>query len=157
MQTKFTLLEHARKTWMYSHVEEAEFPTPESIAGLSLYKAYNAPSGVKGDLNKALSLYEVDCHPLTIRYARLFSEQWDTDDQALLIEYLTQIDKDNSGKAKLYLGYKDGAPSACGMIYGDDSDYIIADVYGRSDADANSLIKQLTEQESRRRVFAEDD
>lgn len=111
--------------WMDSHITEAEFPTPESEQGLALYQAkqtsLTATSASHASYEpSALSIYPVDCHPLTIRYAVVYASQWDDQDEhSAIVEYLTQIMFEPDSPAQLFVGFFKGKPAACGMLYHD--------------------------------------
>ncbi|QUJ70250.1 hypothetical protein KDD30_19190 (plasmid) [Photobacterium sp. GJ3] len=113
-----------KNAWMGSHITEAEFPTPLSKQGLALYQTtQQAPNTVPFQPAPAtppqslLSIYPVDCHPLTIRYALVQASQWDEQDAEAIIEFLTQIMLDESSPAQLFVGFFQSKPVACGMLF----------------------------------------
>nr|WP_086937347.1 hypothetical protein [Thaumasiovibrio occultus] len=144
MSQTLTLIEQNRLDWMTSHVNESPYPTPESVQGLAAYLNVSRPLDALTPLHRPeLTLYEVDCHPLMIRYARLLAQKWPEQEQPLLIEFLTQLDKDPSGNAKLYLGYEGGAPVATAMRYVDENHFVIADVHANEQSHAQGLLAAI--------------
>lgn len=124
MQPQVTQLITLKNAWMASHILDAEFPTPLSQQGLAIYEAaqaernatqiQDAPSLAQTEL---LSFYPVDCHPLTIRYAMVSASQWADQESEAMVEFLTQIMLDDNSPARLYVGFYQGKPAACGMIF----------------------------------------
>ncbi len=70
----------------------------------------------------SLTFYPVDCHPLTIRYALVYSSYWQQEkEQQAIVEYLTQLylkwmQMHNS------MWFYNSKPAATGMIYTDIND-----------------------------------
>lgn len=154
MQPQVTQLITLKNAWMASHILDAEFPTPLSQQGLAIYKAaqaernatqiHNAPSHAQSDL---LSFYPVDCHPLTIRYALVSASQWADQESEAMVEFLTQIMLDNNSPARLYVGFYQGKPAACGMIFShpDCPDVtLISDVCAIPQANQEALTEAMT-------------
>ncbi len=115
-----------KNAWMASHITDAEFPTPLSEKGLHLYQLAHSElsthivDSMTYSSESSLTFYPVDCHPLTIRYALVYSSYWQQEDQQqAVIEYLTQIMFDADVNAQLYVGFYKGKPAATGMIYTD--------------------------------------
>ncbi|WP_232577249.1 hypothetical protein [Photobacterium carnosum] len=118
-----------KNAWMASHVTDAEFPTPLSELGLHLYQLAHSElstqiiDSIISPSESSLTFYPVDCHPLTIRYALVYSSYWQQEDQQqAIVEYLTQIMFEADTKAQLYVGFYNGKPAATGMIYTDIND-----------------------------------
>ncbi|WP_428458551.1 hypothetical protein [Photobacterium makurazakiensis] len=139
-----------KNAWMASHITDAEYPTPLSEKGLALYQRYlqqlenqplSTPSAVQ---TKNLTLYPVDCHPLTIRYALVLSSQWtDESEKEALIEYLTQIMLESSSPAQLFVGFYKGKPAACGMIFTSPDGELITDVHALPFDNQKLLIEEM--------------
>ncbi|WP_234998998.1 hypothetical protein [Photobacterium andalusiense] len=115
-----------KNAWMASHITDAEFPTPLSEKGLHLYQLAHSElstqvvDSVISPSESSLTFYPVDCHPLTIRYALVYSSYWQQEQQQqALVEYLTQIMFEADANAQLYVGFYKGKPAATGMIYTD--------------------------------------
>ena len=76
-----------KNAWMASHVTDAEFPTPLSEQGLHLYQLAHSElstqiiDSIISPTESSLTFYPVDCHPLTIRYALVYSSYWQQEDQ----------------------------------------------------------------------------
>ncbi|MEC6797156.1 MULTISPECIES: hypothetical protein [Photobacterium] len=118
-----------KNAWMASHITDAEFPTPLSEQGLHLYQLAHSElstqiiDSIISPTESSLTFYPVDCHPLTIRYALVYSSYWQQEEQQqALVEYLTQIMFETDENAQLYVGFYNGKPAATGMIYTDISD-----------------------------------
>ncbi|WEM45822.1 hypothetical protein PTW35_22385 (plasmid) [Photobacterium sp. DA100] len=116
-----------KNRWMASHITDAEFPTPLSEQGLALYLDAQASlefgSCQTSDSSgyDSLTIYPVDCHPLTIRYSLVLANRWqDESDKEAIIEYLTQIMFEDDSPAQLYVGFFKGKPAACGMLFLDE-------------------------------------
>ncbi|KHT62166.1 hypothetical protein RJ45_18575 [Photobacterium gaetbulicola] len=116
-----------KNRWMASHITEAEFPTPLSEQGLALYQDAQASLEFEtcqtsdSPNTDSLTIYPVDCHPLTIRYALVLANRWqDESDKEAIIEYLTQIMFEDASPAQLFVGFLKGKPAACGMLFTDD-------------------------------------
>ncbi|WP_087018974.1 hypothetical protein [Thaumasiovibrio subtropicus] len=145
-------LNEARRAWMASHVDDTQYPTPESQEGLALYLDSDAPLvhyASNKTSNIELTVYEVDCHPLTIRYARVVAMAWPEAQRGLIIEYLTQLDQDPEGLAKLFLGYVDQVPTVTAMVYGNETAYIITDLFGEHDLAKQAMYLHLQQSDSR--------
>ncbi|MCQ1056898.1 hypothetical protein ACQKPX_11825 [Photobacterium sp. DNB23_23_1] len=115
-----------KSRWMASHITDAEFPTPLSEKGLALYQDTQATvefgpyQACDSSSSDSLSIYPVDCHPLTIRYALVLANRWQNNtDKEAVIEYLTQIMFEDNSPAQLYVGFFKGKPAACGMVFND--------------------------------------
>lgn len=113
-----------KNTWMASHITDAEFPTPLSEKGLHLYQLADSElsthivDSISSPSELSLTFYPVDCHPLTIRYALVYSSYWQQEDQQqAIVEYLTQIMFEPDASAQLYVGFYNGKPAATGMLY----------------------------------------
>lgn len=141
-----------KNTWMASHITDAEFPTPESEVGLALYQRDQQTQ--RGEMvseplaepDGSLSIYPVDCHPLTIRYALVLGSKWDAQDEEkdALIEYLTQIMFEDDSPAQLFVGFFKGKPAACGMIYQDaEHGALITDVHALPLPNQDALIAEM--------------
>ncbi|WP_297478878.1 hypothetical protein [uncultured Photobacterium sp.] len=118
-----------KNAWMASHITDAEFPTPLSEQGLHLYQLAHSElstqiiDSIISPTESSLTFYPVDCHPLTIRYALVYSSYWQQEEQQqAIVEYLTQIMFEADEKAQLYVGFYNGKPAATGMIYTDIND-----------------------------------
>ncbi|MGF1687908.1 hypothetical protein L4C36_14645 [Photobacterium japonica] len=141
-----------KNTWMASHITDAEFPTPLSETGLALYQQ-NQPllnaNPVTEPLESpdgSLSIYPVDCHPLTIRYSLVLASKWEQsdDEKEALVEYLTQIMFEPDSPAQLFVGFFKGKPAACGMIYHDaEHGTLVADVHALPLPNQAALIKEM--------------
>ncbi|MGF1767499.1 hypothetical protein L4D06_08935 [Enterovibrio makurazakiensis] len=118
---------HKKQFWMASHVKNAQFPTPESIQGLSLYKASEkTPTIIEQRTNMGNSndytFYTVDCHPLMVRYARTLAQKWPESESASLLEFLSQlsltdIPTPDGINVSLHVAMQSGKPVATGMIF----------------------------------------
>ena len=115
-----------KNRWMASHITDAEFPTPLSEKGLALYHAaqesldFGPYQATDSESSLSLTIYPVDCHPLTIRYSLVLANRWQNEsDKEALIEYLTQIMIEEGSPAQLFVGFFKGKPAACGMIFSD--------------------------------------
>lgn len=118
-----------KNAWMASHITDAEFPTPLSEQGLHLYQLAHSElstqiiDSITSPTESSLTFYPVDCHPLTIRYALVYSSYWQQEEQQqAIVEYLTQIMFEADENAQLYVGFYNGKPAATGMIYTDIND-----------------------------------
>ncbi len=155
--SKIAQLNECRLAWMASHINEAQFPTPESIQGLKAYQATQndlPPALCDFSTNESLGdsdlvVYEVDCHPLIIRFASVLASQWADHQQAEVIEYLTQLEQDRSGKMKMFVGYVQQRPAVCATLYGDDDAFIIADLAGSRHEDQCALYRYLVDADKR--------
>ena len=114
-----------KNRWMASHITDAEFPTPLSEKGLALYQAaqeslvFGPYQANENENSNSLTIYPVDCHPLTIRYSLVLANRWEDADRDPLIEYLTQIMFEADSPAQLFVGFLKGKPAACGMVFND--------------------------------------
>lgn len=140
-----------KNRWMASHITDAEFPTPLSEKGLALYHAaqesldfgpYQAP---ESESSLSLTIYPVDCHPLTIRYSLVLANRWQNEsDKEALIEYLTQIMFEENSPAQLFVGFFKGKPAACGMVFHDDEHgSLICDVAALPLPNQSALISEM--------------
>lgn len=138
--------------WMASHITEAQFPTPLSQTGLSIYLSkprecvtLDTSKAHPSQSESAITIYPVDCHPLTIRYSIVLASQWqDETEKEAMIEYLTQIMFEPESPAELYVGFYHGKPAACGMIFHDEQHGdLIADVYALPIAQQAQLIEDM--------------
>ncbi|MGF1727324.1 hypothetical protein [Photobacterium nomapromontoriensis] len=139
-----------KNRWMSSHVTDAEFPTPLSETGLALYQAYltqlvtSPQSDIARTSTALLSIYPVDCHPLTIRYAIVLASKWpDDSDKEAIIEFLTQIMLEPNSPAQLFVGFFKGKPAACGMIYQDSHGALVTDVHALPLANQQELMDEM--------------
>ncbi|ELR65590.1 hypothetical protein C942_00673 [Photobacterium marinum] len=152
MQSQIEQLIKLKDTWMASHVTEAEFPTPLSQKGLALYQSQQQSSELISSVpdNSALSLsvYPVDCHPLTIRYSVVLSSKWESEsDKEAMLEYLTQIMFEEDSPARLFVGFFKGKPAACGMIFQSEDDLtLITDVHALPLNNQQDLISEMEKQ-----------
>ncbi len=117
-----------KNNWLASQVD-VEFPTPESIAGRALYlelqshiQYTHSPRNTFTEKGLVDEVIEVDFHRLTILFSVLQASSLteNTEQQGLLIEFLTQIILDS--EYQLYLGFKGTEPVAalmCRYIQGD--------------------------------------
>lgn len=147
---------HKKRAWMASHVESAQFPTLESKEGLRLYKAAEAEP-VEIDIaivekRGSLIVYEVDCHPLMVRYAKTLSLKWPEHERETLIAFLSQLSLTDlplpeGMQVQLFVGMLQGAPVATGMLV--TSEEVtgkvigIYDVFGLSAEAENSIRHHL--------------
>ncbi|MCF8777987.1 hypothetical protein LZU85_04165 [Vibrio sp. IRLE0018] len=122
-----------KNQWLYNQVD-CEFPTKESLAGLKLYRdSVEKRSTIELDV-KALATeevtmehYLVDFHRLTIMFAILQSKRWHCEaDQALLIEFLTQIIL--SAEHDLYVSFVAGEPVGAAIVTHRDEQLLLSDV-----------------------------
>ncbi|WP_299013020.1 hypothetical protein [uncultured Photobacterium sp.] len=150
MQSQIEQLINLKNTWMASHITEAEFPTPLSEKGLALYQSQQQScelvSSISGATSNSLSIYPVDCHPLTIRYSLVLASKWQNEEEEkeAVLEYLTQIMFEEGSPAQLYVGFFNGKPAACGMIFQSDSNIaLISDVHALPLANQQELISEM--------------
>ncbi|WP_325894591.1 hypothetical protein [Grimontia sp. NTOU-MAR1] len=145
---------HKKQAWMASHVESAQFPTAASKEGLRLYKvAELVPASVEqfsSGTEEGFTFYEVDCHPLMVRYAKILAQKWPESERETMMEYLSQISltdlpTPDGMHVGLYVAMEQGTPVATGMLLSsEESDgkiFGIYDVYGLN-KDASNAIKQ---------------
>ncbi|MFD2178093.1 hypothetical protein [Veronia pacifica] len=145
-----------KQRWMASHVQDAKFPTKESLEGHSLYqKTERLPvehnnSQENTDLN--LTFHRVDCHPLMIRYAVTLSKAWPETQRPLILEYLSQVsltdqEVENNTKIALYLATQDGMPVGVGMLFEslEDQDWVsgIYDITAENSDISNAMLHFL--------------
>lgn len=136
---------------MASHVTEAEFPTPLSEKGLELYQEQQLQqssqliSSILDSSTHDLTIYPVDCHPLTIRYSLVLASKWqDEQEKEAIIEFLTQIMFDDDSPAQLFVGFLNGKPVACGMIFQSKSNLaLVSDVHALPLANQQALIEEM--------------
>ena len=151
MQAKIEQLIESKQDWMASHITEAEFPTPLSQAGLKLYQSYQRNlvpqliSSIPDSPTRSLAIYPVDCHPLTIRFSLVLASQWqDEGEREAVIEYLTQIMLEENSPAQLFVGFFNGKPAACGMIFQPDNDLaLISDIHALALDNQQELINEM--------------
>ncbi|MCW8329916.1 hypothetical protein MD588_13995 [Photobacterium sp. SDRW27] len=151
MQAKIEQLIELKKIWMASHITEAEFPTPLSKKGLALYQSSQQKqsteliSSTPDTALNSLTIYPVDCHPLTIRYSLILSSKWQNEqEKEAVIEYLTQIMFEAGSPAQLFVGFYKGKPVTCGMIFQPDNDVaLISDVHALPLANQKELINEM--------------
>ncbi|UXI03975.1 hypothetical protein [Photobacterium sp. TY1-4] len=155
MQSQIEQLINSKNQWMASHITEAEFPTPQSQEGLTIYQAQQATGSYQLMTDRddtplsLLSIYPVDCHPLTIRFSMIRASQWsDAHEQEAVIEYLTQIMLEADSPAQLFVGFYQGKPAATGMIFNGQEALsalaLISDVCARPGANHSALIAEMT-------------
>lgn len=151
MQAKIEQLIELKQNWMASHITEAEFPTPLSQKGLKLYQSHQQNqtlkliSSVPDTSPHCLTIYPVDCHPLTIRFSLVLASQWqDEEEKEAVIEYLTQIMFETGSPAQLFVGFFNGKPAACGMIFQPENGLaLISDVHALPLANQQDLINDM--------------
>ncbi|KXF83173.1 hypothetical protein [Enterovibrio coralii] len=147
---------HKKQLWMASHIDDAQFPTPESQAGLAYYKeAESCPSvdtETVSDSSDGFSFYVVDCHPLMVRYARTLAQKWPEDKQETMIEYLSQlsltdIPTPDGINVTLFVSMEQGVPVATGMLFETQEDEGVLkgiyDVHGTTDAAKHAMMAHL--------------
>ncbi|UTV30144.1 hypothetical protein [Photobacterium atrarenae] len=155
MQSQIEQLITSKNHWMASHITEAEFPTPQSQEGLALYQDRQAAGSyqlVKETDNTPapqLSVYPVDCHPLTIRFALIIASQWpDEQEKETVIEYLTQIMLEEDSPAQLFVGFYRGKPTAAGMMFNGEADQseltLISDVCALAGPNDQAFVAEMT-------------
>lgn len=140
-----------KNRWMASHITEAEFPTPLSEKGLALYQAaqksltFEPHQALDSESSNSLTIYPVDCHPLTIRYSLVLANRWQNEsDKEALIEYLTQIMFEEDSPAQLFVGFFKGKPAACGMLFHDtEHGTLICDVAALPVPNQSALIREM--------------
>lgn len=151
MQSQIEQLINFKNAWMASHVTEAEFPTPLSERGLALYQSRQQPqssqliSSIPDSSTNSLTIYPVDCHPLTIRYSLVLASKWQNEkEKEAVIEFLTQIMFEEGSAAQLFVGFFKGKPAACGMIFQSDNNLaLISDVHALPLANQQNLISEM--------------
>ncbi|UGA57157.1 hypothetical protein [Vibrio sp. VB16] len=121
--------------WLISHVD-VSFPTPESILGRDLYIAREKQvqyieiiASEIEILDESLidDVYLVDFHRLTVMFAQLQSSFWsDKSDQNYVLEFFAQIAL--SQDHNLYVGFKGGQATVCGMTTVSDRTLLISDL-----------------------------
>ena len=131
-----------KNQWLSQHVD-VKYPTKESLAGRLLYleDAKNKQCKRLSTLSEPLNgyhkedVYLVDFHRLTVMFALLQSKRWSVErDQELVVEYLTQIIY--SQPCELYVGFKDGEPTAAGIVTRVDGQVLISDLATRNQEEA---------------------
>ncbi|EOZ5530161.1 hypothetical protein [Vibrio metschnikovii] len=123
----------AKNQWLYDQVD-VQFPTPESLQGLTVYQTLNQalPSEAFTAQHHVAeshlaAIYLVDFHRLTIMFALLQATRCEqAAQQALLVEFFTQIIY--SPPCRLYLGFTDAQPMAAAIVTCDGSSLLISDV-----------------------------
>lgn len=128
-----------KQRWMASHIEQAQFPTKESKAGLQLYKASETQPVVVSDTpdthSEAFTFYQVDCHPLMVRYAKTLAQKWSGDELNTAMKFLSQLSLTDmptpEGQAvELWLAMKAGNPIATGMLFSSEEEIgVVAGIY----------------------------
>lgn len=154
MHSQITQLLAQKNVWMASHITDAEFPTTLSKQGLALYqtaqneltvKAVQASdSDAPSDL---LSVYPVDCHPLTIRFSLVHASQWQDEESEAVMEFLTQIMLETNSPAQLFVGFYQGKPAACGMLFtdpGNPKDTLVSDICALPLPNHDELVAAMT-------------
>lgn len=121
--------------WLISHVD-VNFPTAESILGRDLYIArekqvqYVEIAATEMEtLDPSLldDVYLVDFHRLTVMFAQLQSTLWsDKSAQNYVLEFFAQIAL--SQDHDLYIGFKDGQATVCGVATMSDHTLLISDL-----------------------------
>ncbi|NAW86188.1 hypothetical protein [Photobacterium halotolerans] len=154
MHSQITQLLAQKNVWMASHITDAEFPTALSKQGLALYNtAQNALtlSPVRASdfdsPSDLLSVYPVDCHPLTIRFSLVHASQWQNEESDAVIEFLTQIMLEAHSPAQLFVGFYQGKPAACGMLFTDPdspTDTLISDICALPLPNHDELVTAMT-------------
>lgn len=149
MPSQIEQLINAKNAWMARHITEAEFPTPLSKQGLALYQQQQQSSqqisSIPDTPEPALTIYPVDCHPLTIRYALVLSSKWqDEAEKEAVVEFLTQMIFDDESPAQLFVGFYKGKPAACGMLYHTNNGLsLVSDIYALPLANQQALIEEM--------------
>ena len=151
MQSQIEKHLNLKNVWMATHVTEAEFPTPLSKRGLELYQEQQLQqssqtiSSIPAPSTHALTIYPVDCHPLTIRYSLVFASKWqDGPEKEAVIEFLTQIMLDDDSPAQLFVGFLNGKPAACGIIFQSENNIaLVSDVHALPLANQQALIEEM--------------
>ncbi len=124
----------AKNQWLAQQVD-VEYPTKESIEGRKIYlesveKAQclkvdptELPNGSYADEE----IFLVDFHRLTVMFALLQSQRWQSkSEQELIVEFLTQIIY--SEPCQLYVGFKNGEPLAAAIVTEIDDEVLISDI-----------------------------
>ncbi|UUM32526.1 flavodoxin [Vibrio japonicus] len=124
----------AKNQWLAQQVD-VEYPTKESIEGRKIYlesvesaecfkiDPTQLPSGSYADDE----IFLVDFHRLTVMFALLQSQRWQSkSEQELIVEFLTQIIY--SEPCQLYIGFKNGEPSAAAMVTETGGELLISDI-----------------------------
>ncbi|MGX9416555.1 hypothetical protein ACXJY6_10435 [Vibrio sp. RC27] len=139
-----------KNQWLRQQVE-VEHPTKESLAGCDLYmeqeKHYLCEAWCPLPILPQYldDIYLVDFHRLTVTFALLQAEKYDSDlDKGHIIEFLTQVIY--SEPCELYLGYENGDPVACAIVTLKDNDLLVSDVVVKANSqfgDINNFVAQL--------------
>ncbi len=118
---------HKKQSWMASHIEQAQFPTKESKAGLALYKAAEKQPELVSNSHPdsdtdGYTFYRVDCHPLMVRYAMTLAQKWPESERETLMEYLSQVSltdipTPDGIHVELVVAMQEGNPKAAGMLF----------------------------------------
>ncbi len=142
-----------KNQWLSQQVD-VEFPTQESLKGREIYQNWvNEKNYV--DLSEYLAddsqleqsldgheIYLVDFHRLTVMFALLQAQRWqDEVEQELIVEFLTQIIY--SEPCQLYLGFKNGEPTASAIVTVADEQVLISDVFVLEDTEQRAFLKSL--------------
>lgn len=154
MQSQIEQLIKSKSHWMASHITEAEFPTPQSQEGLTLYQDRQAAGSCQvvtepdDSSPPQLSVYPVDCHPLTIRFALIVASQWpDEHEKETVLEYLTQIMLEENSPAQLFVGFYRGKPAAAGMIFNGEAEQaelaLISDVCALAGPNEQAFVTEM--------------
>jgi len=123
-----------KNEWLYQQVD-VEYPTKESIAGLSLYKEkvalcqYHQLEQVPPESSEFAKddIFLVDFHRLTVMFALLQARRWhDQADKDLILEFLSQIIY--SEPCSLYLGFKAGEAVAAAIVTESEDASLISDI-----------------------------
>ncbi|KKC99359.1 hypothetical protein [Photobacterium halotolerans] len=154
MHSQITQLPAQKNAWMASHITDAEFPTALSKQGLALYHATQNERAVNpvqaSDFDSPsdlLSVYPVDCHPLTIRFSLVHASQWQGEESEAVIEFLTQIMLETDCPAQLFVGFYQGKPAACGMLFTDPdnpNETLVSDIGALALPNHNELVAAMT-------------
>ncbi|MEL6114039.1 hypothetical protein P0Y67_02385 [Photobacterium sp. SP02] len=154
MHSQITQLLAQKNAWMASHITDAEFPTALSKQGLALYHIAQNELTVNSvqaadfaSPSDLLSVYPVDCHPLTIRFSLVHASQWQNEESDAVIEFLTQIMLETDCPAQLFVGFYQGKPAACGMLFTDPdspTDTLISDICALPLPNHDELVAAMT-------------
>lgn len=129
-------LAELKQRWLKTQID-VEFPTSESQAGYALYQQRASNFTLQpfdsisfSDTTSRFAdsdIFLVDFHRLTIFFAQLQAQVWQTpEQQALTIEFFTQIIY--SEPCNLYLGFLAGEPVACAIVTQSDDAILISDM-----------------------------
>ncbi|MDD1779736.1 hypothetical protein LRP49_00880 [Enterovibrio sp. ZSDZ35] len=147
---------HKKQQWMASHIDDAQFPTPESKRGLAFYQAAETSPSVEEvqhtESQDGFTFYAVDCHPLVVRYALTLAQKWPDDQQEVMVEYLSQlsltdIPTPDGVNVALYVAMERGKPVATGMLFETQEEESsvegIYDVFGITDAAQTAMMSHM--------------